>query len=280
MPKIVSSYRPLWQAKGVLLLGVVAEIVVYLLVLTKVMGNWWLVLATALIAIALPAVGRLVEPEAFLEPAKAGPAQSGRRPHRSWWTSSWKVWPMPVLEVADVCVAFGGNQVLTEVSLTVADRGVTGLIGPNGAKTTLLNVVSGLLAPKSGRVIIDGHDVTKAGPSRRARRGLSRTYQRLELFTSLTVRDNIKVAGEIRNTWSRRGRLDVGAETDHVFQLVGLGDVADREVSQLPTGRARSSRWPILMTQPKVLLLDEPASGQTEQETEALAAAAPARRGA
>jgi branched-chain amino acid transport system ATP-binding protein len=178
---------------------------------------------------------------------------------------------MPVLEVSGVCVAFGGAQVLTEVSLTVADRGVTGLIGPNGAgKTTLFNVVSGLLAPKSGRVIIDGHDVTKASPSRRARRGLSRTYQRLELFTSLTVRDNIKVAGEIRNTWGRRGRIDVGAETDHVVELVGLGDVADREVSELPTGRARVVEVArALMTQPKVLLLDEPASGQTEQETEA-----------
>lgn len=178
---------------------------------------------------------------------------------------------MPILEVSDVCVAFGGAQVLTEVSLTVADRGVTGLIGPNGAgKTTLFNVVSGLLAPKSGRVIIDGHDVTKAGPSRRARRGLSRTYQRLELFTSLTVRDNIKVAGEIRNTWGRRGRIDVGAETDHVIELVGLRDVADREVSELPTGRARVVEVArALMTQPKVLLLDEPASGQTERETEA-----------
>src|SRR6202034_4636707 len=125
---------------------------------------------------------------------------------------------MPVLEVSKVCVAFGGAQVLTEVSLTVAERGVTGLIGPNGAgKTTLFNVVSGLLAPKSGRVMIDGHDVTKAGPSRRARRGLSRTYQRLELFTSLTVRDNIRVAGEIRHTWGRRGRIDRGPQADHVI---------------------------------------------------------------
>ncbi len=71
---------------------------------------------------------------------------------------------MPVLEVSEVCVAFGGAQVLSEVSLTVAEGTVTGLIGPNGAgKTTLFNVVSGLLAPKSGRVSIDGHDVTKAG---------------------------------------------------------------------------------------------------------------------
>jgi branched-chain amino acid transport system ATP-binding protein len=178
---------------------------------------------------------------------------------------------MPVLEVSEICVAFGGNQVLTEVSLTVAEKGVTGLIGPNGAgKTTLFNVVSGLLAPKSGRVSIDGHDVTKAGPARRARRGLARTYQRLELFTSLTVRDNIQVAGEIRNSWSRRGRMNVAAETDRTIELVGLGDVADREVSELPTGRARVVELArALMTQPKVLLLDEPASGQTEQETEA-----------
>ena len=178
---------------------------------------------------------------------------------------------MPVLEVSQVCVAFGGNQVLTDVTLSVAEKGVTGLIGPNGAgKTTLFNVVSGLLAPKSGRVSIDGHDVTKAGPSRRARRGLARTYQRLELFTSLTVRDNIQVAGEIRNSWSRRGRINVTAETDRVIELVGLGDVAGREVSELPTGRARVVEVArALMTQPKVLLLDEPASGQTEQETEA-----------
>jgi branched-chain amino acid transport system ATP-binding protein len=178
---------------------------------------------------------------------------------------------MPVLEVSEVCVAFGGNQVLSEVSLTVAEGGVTGLIGPNGAgKTTLFNVVSGLLAPKSGRVTIDGHDVTKSGPSRRARRGLARTYQRLELFTSLTVLDNIRVAGEIRNSWSRRGRIDVATETDRVVELVGLGDVADREVSELPTGRARVVEVArALMTQPKILLLDEPASGQTEQETEA-----------
>jgi branched-chain amino acid transport system ATP-binding protein len=178
---------------------------------------------------------------------------------------------MPVLEVSDVSVAFGGAQVLSEVSLTIAEGGVTGLIGPNGAgKTTLFNVVSGLLAPRSGRVSIDGHDVTKEGPARRARRGLARTYQRLELFTSLTVRDNIQVAGEIRNTWSRRGRIDVTAETNRVIELVGLGDVADREVSELPTGRARVVELArALMTQPKVLLLDEPASGQTEQETEA-----------
>ncbi len=160
---------------------------------------------------------------------------------------------------------------LNDVSLTVEAGAVTGLIGPNGAgKTTLFNVVSGLLEPKSGRVLIDGHDMTRAGPARRARRGLARTYQRLELFTSLTVRDNIRVAGEIRNTWGRRGRVNVGSETERIIQLVGLDDVAEREVSELPTARARVVEVArALMTQPKVLLLDEPASGQTEQETAA-----------
>jgi len=178
---------------------------------------------------------------------------------------------MPALEVSNVSMAFGGAQVLSDVSLSVPAGAVTGLIGPNGAgKTTLFNVVSGLLEPRSGRVMIEGHDVTRAGPAARARRGLARTYQRLELFTSLTVRDNIRVAGEIRNTWGRRGRIAVGTETDRIIELVGLDDVAEREVSELPTARARVVEVArALMTQPTVLLLDEPASGQTEQETEA-----------
>ena len=178
---------------------------------------------------------------------------------------------MPALDISDVCMAFGGARVLSDVSISVPAEGITGLIGPNGAgKTTLFNVVSGLLAPKSGRIAIDGHDVTKSGPAARARRGLARTYQRLELFTSLTVWDNIRVAGEIRNTWGRKGRIDIGAETERVVELMGLGDVADRDVSELPTARARVVEVArALMTQPKVLLLDEPASGQTEQETAA-----------
>ena len=178
---------------------------------------------------------------------------------------------MPALEVSEVTMAFGGAQVLSDVSLSVESGCVTGLIGPNGAgKTTLFNIVSGLLAPKAGRVVIEGHDVTKAGPAARARRGLSRTYQRLELFTSLTVWDNIRVAGEIRNTWGRRGRIDVDAEANLLDDALGLGDVAAREVSELPTARARVVEVArALMTHPKVLLLDEPASGQTEQETEA-----------
>jgi branched-chain amino acid transport system ATP-binding protein len=176
-----------------------------------------------------------------------------------------------ILEVSGISMAFGGNRVLEEVSIAVDEGMVTGLIGPNGAgKTTLFNIVSGLLDPTGGRVVLAGSDVTKAGPAARARKGLSRTYQQLELFTSLSVRDNVRVAGEIRNAWGRRFRINVAAETDRVMTLLGLDDVADREVGELPTARARIIEVArALMTKPRVLLLDEPASGQTEAETAA-----------
>jgi branched-chain amino acid transport system ATP-binding protein len=175
----------------------------------------------------------------------------------------------PILEVRDVTVRFGGNIAVDQVTARVEPGCVTGLIGPNGAgKTTLFNVVTGLLAPSSGRVYLNGRDVTGEAPYKRARSGLARTFQRLELFTSLSVRDNIRVAGEFRNRWARP-RLDVGSETERVIEMLGLTNLADRSVSEIPTGMARRVELGrSLMTQPTVLLLDEPASGQDEAETD------------
>jgi branched-chain amino acid transport system ATP-binding protein len=179
---------------------------------------------------------------------------------------------MALLEARDVTVRFGGKRALDAASIAVVAGSVTGLIGPNGAgKTTLFNVITGLLDPDDGEVVLDGRDITKASPHKRAQLGLARTFQRLELFTSLSVRDNIRVAGDIRNSWGIRGlgRSDAEQEADRVIELTGLGAVADREVAEIPTGQARVVELArALMTQPKVLLLDEPASGQTEQETE------------
>ena len=185
---------------------------------------------------------------------------------------------MALLEAQEITVRFGGKAALNRTSLAVEPGAITGLIGPNGAgKTTLFNVVCGLLAPQGGRVVLDGTDITSAPPHRRARLGLARTFQRLELFTSLTVRDNVRVGGDIRNRWSarrfggfRRGHADAGDEADRIIELTGLGAIADREVSEIPTGQARVVELArALMTRPSVLLLDEPAAGQTERETEA-----------
>ncbi|HKE76017.1 MAG TPA: ABC transporter ATP-binding protein [Acidimicrobiales bacterium] len=176
---------------------------------------------------------------------------------------------MAHLEARAVSVRFGGKAALSGTTVTVERGAITGLIGPNGAgKTTLFNVVCGLLSPQTGEVVLDGRDITHAPPHRRARHGLARTFQRLELFTSLTVRDNIRVGGDIHNRWRRGRGADVVAETDRVIELCGLGAVADREVSEIPTGPARVVELArALMTHPTALLLDEPAAGQTDAET-------------
>ncbi len=175
-----------------------------------------------------------------------------------------------LLSTDGVTVRFGGLTALDGVCLAVEEGTITGLIGPNGAgKTTLFNVITGLQRPTRGRVLLDGKDVTRLSPARRAHRGMGRTFQRLELFLSLSVRDNLRVAGDIRNA-SQRGRIDAAAETERVLELTGLTAIADREVSDIPTGQARVVEVArALMTRPRVLLLDEPASGQTEHETEA-----------
>lgn len=175
---------------------------------------------------------------------------------------------MPLLEVDAVTVRFGGNLALDEVSFSAEPGCVTGLIGPNGAgKTTLFNVVSGLLAPTSGRVRLDGRDITRLSPTRRARKGVARTFQRLELFTMLDVRENILVAADTYRRWSR-DRRDPGTRVEEIIERVGLRDVADVRTSALPTGQGRLVELArALACDPKVLLLDEPAAGQDEDET-------------
>lgn len=179
---------------------------------------------------------------------------------------------MPLLEVTEVTVRFGGNMALDAASLSAEAGQVTGLIGPNGAgKTTLFNVISGLLPPTSGLISIDGRDVTRLGPTRRARKGLARTFQRLELFTMLTVRENIRVAADIHKRWSR-DKDDPAERTEAIIDRVGLRSVADVRVTSLPTGQGRLVELGrALACKPSTLLLDEPASGQDENETEQFA---------
>src|SRR4051812_16632352 len=178
-----------------------------------------------------------------------------------------------MLATDSVSVRFGGNLALDRVSVGAESGAITGLIGPNGAgKTTLFNVVTGLLSPATGTVFLDGHDVTKAAPHRRARMGLARTFQRLELFRLLSVRSNIRVAADLHRSHTRDRTIDVEAVADEVLARLGLSALAESRVDELPTGLARLVEiGRALATRPRVLLLDEPASGQDEGETAALA---------
>jgi len=177
------------------------------------------------------------------------------------------------LTVQDVTVRFGGNVALDRVSLTAEPGEITGLIGPNGAgKTTLFNVITGLLTPSSGRVLLAGRDMTRAAPHQRARAGLSRTFQRLELFTLLSVRSNIRVAADLHRSYTHDRSIDPDAVAEEILDRLGIEALAESRVDQLPTGLARLVEvGRALATRPSVLLLDEPASGQDETETDALA---------
>jgi branched-chain amino acid transport system ATP-binding protein len=179
---------------------------------------------------------------------------------------------MALLEVRGVTVRFGGNVALDDVNIETDPGSVTGLIGPNGAgKTTLFNVITGLLPPNAGRVNLDGRDLSRVSPTKRARLGLARTFQRLELFHVLSVRENIRVAADIRKGYSR-DKSNPAAVVEEIIERIGLTDVADARVDSLPTGQCRLVELGrCLATRPKVLLLDEPASGQNEGETEQFA---------
>jgi branched-chain amino acid transport system ATP-binding protein len=178
---------------------------------------------------------------------------------------------VPVLEVADVSVRFGGINAVSDVSFTVESGQITGLIGPNGAgKTTTFNVITGLQAPTGGRVHIAGQDVSKLPPFKRARLGIARTFQRLEVFGSLTVYENILAAAEFHRSWSNDPTppRNIAAE---IVKQVGLGSVAQARVDALPTGLARLVELGrALATRPRLLLLDEVGSGLSIDETEAL----------
>jgi len=177
---------------------------------------------------------------------------------------------------------FSGITALDEVSLDVDDGEAVGLIGPNGAgKTTFFNCLLGLLRPDAGRVVFGGADITRVPVYRRARLGFARTFQRVELFAGMTVRDHLLVAERARLGTGRfwkdvvnlsKPSAEENARTDRTLALLGIDDVAESPVEALTLGRARLVEvGRALMTEPKLLLLDEPSSGLDAGETEALA---------
>ncbi|WP_033321558.1 ABC transporter ATP-binding protein [Streptomyces yerevanensis] len=171
---------------------------------------------------------------------------------------------MASLRADDVTVTFGGIRALDGAGFAAGAGRITGLIGPNGAgKSTLFDVVSGLRRPRTGTVVLDGRDITRDTPAQRARRGMARTFQRLELFGRLSVRDNLLVAAELGSRRREAHRI-----ADDLLERIGLTADAGTTADALPTGAARLLEvGRALAGKPGVLLLDEPAAGQDAQET-------------
>lgn len=191
----------------------------------------------------------------------------------------------PALEVDRVTVTYGGLRAVDDVSLRVPHGALVGLIGPNGAgKTTLFNAVTGVVRPVSGRVRAFGRDVTDWPPHRRARLGIGRTFQRLELFGSLTVEENLVVA--LESHWNRGNlltdlfalpptvetRAAALARAREVLGALRIAEWADARAADVPLGVARLVELGrALCLAPRLLLLDEPSSGLRAGEREHLA---------
>ncbi|HEY1832736.1 MAG TPA: ABC transporter ATP-binding protein [Acidimicrobiales bacterium] len=176
-----------------------------------------------------------------------------------------------VLEARGVCVSFGGLSALNEVSLRIPTVGIVGLIGPNGAgKTTMFNVLTGLQDCHRGDVTYQGRDISGWAPHRRGRAGIARTFQRLALFSRMSVFDNLVASWESSHPGGvlGRGRSERRAKVTEVMELLGLGPIADRLAGELSTGQGRLVELGrALCTDAHVLLLDEPGSGLDADET-------------
>ena len=202
------------------------------------------------------------------------------RPHRT----STRAGGDAILETRGVTKSYGGITAVGDVSFELGRGEILGIIGPNGAgKTTLFDLVSGFVSADSGRVILDGLDVTSLTPDARARLGLGRSFQDARLFPALTVRDTIALALErhieVRDPVAAALNLPVVADSEQavkerveeLIEMMGVGAFADKFVGELSTGSRRIVDLAcVLAHEPDVLLFDEPSSGIAQRETEAL----------
>jgi branched-chain amino acid transport system ATP-binding protein len=182
------------------------------------------------------------------------------------------------LQTLDLDKRFGGIIAANGVSLRVEKGARHALIGPNGAgKTTLVNLLTGLLQPTSGRILLDGQDVTHLQPHKRVKRGLTRTFQINQLFSDLTPLETVGLAVSERrglggNWWRLVGsRPELASEVVGILERFGLADVLNERTATLPYGKQRLLEIALaIASQPSVLLLDEPAAGVPEDERHAI----------
>jgi ABC-type branched-subunit amino acid transport system ATPase component/branched-subunit amino acid ABC-type transport system permease component len=187
------------------------------------------------------------------------------------------------LDVKGLTVRFGGLVAVNDLTLRAVRGRITGLIGPNGAgKTTVFNACSALVRASSGEITFDGHDVSRLGPAARARRGLGRTFQQMELYDSLTVAETVALgreaamagAGVVSHVIGRRAdRTAISARTREALELCGIESLASEQVGSLSTGQRRLVDLARCVAGPfGFLLLDEPSSGLDRRETNHFAA--------
>lgn len=189
------------------------------------------------------------------------------------------------LKVDNIHMAFGGVQALMGVSFEVKKGEIFSIIGPNGAgKTVLLNCINGLYHPQKGRVFFDGKEITRLKPYQRAKMGLSRTFQKIELFKGTTVLDNIRLGRHIHlKTGLISGSIYFGKtareEIEHrdfiereIIDLLEIEHIRDKIVGMLPYGlQKRVELARALALNPKIILLDEPLAGLNLEEVEDMA---------
>ena len=182
-----------------------------------------------------------------------------------------------------MCKSFGGIQAVHTITFDVASGECVGLVGPNGAgKTTLFNCVCGQLRPESGEVLFEGASLVGLPTFKRARLGIGRTYQKVEVFTDMSVRDHLMVAERARRGEGRLWRdllnlskptVDEMERVEAILELVGITHLADTSVNALGLGNCRLVELArALASEPKILLADEPSSGLDLHETAEVAA--------
>ena len=182
---------------------------------------------------------------------------------------------MSLLQLHSVSRRFGALKALTDISLAIEPGELRAIIGPNGAgKTTLFNLISGFFPPSEGQIVFDGQPIQTVNPSELVRRGIIRTFQVTEIFRSLTVYENLRIAVEIaqgvnlRPWMSRALRARIDAQVDELMQRVKISGKADRVTGELSHGDQRVVEVGIALSRnPRLLLLDEPTAGMGDEET-------------
>ena len=189
-----------------------------------------------------------------------------------------------MLELSGITQIFGGVTALEDVSFSNIKGDITGVIGPNGAgKTTLFNIISGIYTQTEGRVSLNGRDVSGMPPEKLARLKMVRTFQNIELFGGMTVRENVMVglhtrsssgllACSLRMPWSRSEETRIREGARKWLEFTGITDLADVTAANLPFGKGRMLEIArALAVEPEIILMDEPAAGLNSQETLRLA---------